>query len=84
MGTVFVAVAGPLGVGKVAALRLNGERTDIRRESVLHVLELLSGELAENAGAQDTEQNGGIDVCSPERTRHRSPHGRSAKRYGGA
>ncbi|MCX5400164.1 CinA family protein [Streptomyces sp. NBC_00102] len=59
VGTVFAAVAGPLGVGKVAALRLNGERADIRRESVLAVLELLSGELAENARAQDTEQNGG-------------------------
>lgn len=59
VGTVYVAVAGPLGVGKVAAMRLNGERTDIRRESVLGVLELLSGVLAENAGAQDTEQHGG-------------------------
>ncbi|WEH39347.1 CinA family protein [Streptomyces sp. NBC_01218] len=59
VGTVFVAVAGPRGLGKVTALRLNGDRTDIRRESVLGVLELLSGELAEDAGTQDTEQNGG-------------------------
>lgn len=66
VGTVYVAVAGPDGAEKVAALRLNGDRTDIRRESVRSVLELLSGELGENASAQDTEHNGGIDVCSPE------------------
>ncbi|MFD3442003.1 CinA family protein [Streptomyces sp. NPDC058685] len=59
VGTVFVAVAGPDGSGKVAALRLNGGRAEIRRESVRSVLELLSGELHENARAQDTEQNGG-------------------------
>lgn len=58
-GTVFVAVSGPGGVQKVAELRLNGGRTDIRKESVRRLLELLSGELGENAGAQDTEQNGG-------------------------
>ena len=45
--------------GKVAALRLNGDRAEIRRESVRSVLELLSGELTRNARAQDTEQNGG-------------------------
>ncbi|MFC9248633.1 CinA family protein [Streptomyces sp. NPDC057136] len=60
VGTVFVAVSGPGGVEKVAALRLNGGRADIRRESVRSVLELLSGELGENARAQDTEQIGGI------------------------
>ncbi|MGW7414644.1 CinA family protein [Streptomyces sp. NPDC054863] len=59
VGTVFVAVAGPGGVGKVAALRLNGSRSDIRRESVRGVFELLAGELVENARAQDTEHNGG-------------------------
>ncbi|MFC5170676.1 CinA family protein [Streptomyces mutomycini] len=59
VGTVFVAVSGPGGVQKVAELRLNGGRTDIRKESVRSLLELLSGELGENAGAQDTEQNGG-------------------------
>ncbi|MGW6021886.1 CinA family protein [Streptomyces sp. NPDC055099] len=88
VGTVFVAVAGPVvavggpvspdagpatavgGVdsalrseGKVAALRLNGERSDIRMESVRSVLTLLverlSGERAGNGRAQDTEQNGG-------------------------
>ncbi|KQX92595.1 MULTISPECIES: CinA family protein [Streptomyces] len=59
VGTVHVAVSGPGGVRKVAELRLNGGRTDIRRESVRSLLELLSGELGENAGAQDTEQNGG-------------------------
>jgi nicotinamide-nucleotide amidase len=63
VGTVYVAVCGPvggaLGAGKVAALRLNGNRAEIRRESVRSVLELLVGELSENERAQDTEQNGG-------------------------
>lgn len=59
VGTVYVAVAGPDGLQKVAALRLNGDRTEIRRESVRSVLKLLSGELPENARAQDTERNGG-------------------------
>ncbi|MEV6399344.1 nicotinamide-nucleotide amidohydrolase family protein [Streptomyces sp. NPDC051907] len=59
VGTVFVAVAGPLGQRKAAALRLNGSRAEIRRESVRRVLDLLSGELHENARTQDTEQNGG-------------------------
>ncbi|MFF4247945.1 CinA family protein [Streptomyces sp. NPDC001822] len=59
VGTVFVAVAGPDGVRKVAGLRLNGGRADIRTESVRTLLELLSGELGENARAQDTEQIGG-------------------------
>ncbi|MFF8386252.1 CinA family protein [Streptomyces kanasensis] len=62
VGTVFVAVWGPpdstAGTGKVAALRLNGDRAEIRRESVRSVLELLMGELSENARAKDTEQNG--------------------------
>ncbi|MEU8528979.1 MULTISPECIES: CinA family protein [Streptomyces] len=59
VGTVYVAVAGPAGAGKVASLRLNGDRAEIRRESVRSVLELLGGELSGNARAQDTEQNGG-------------------------
>ncbi|MEU5404246.1 CinA family protein [Streptomyces sp. NPDC005963] len=59
VGTVYVAVAGPNGTGNVAALRLNGSRAEIRRESVRSVLELLAGELSGNARAQDTEQNGG-------------------------
>lgn len=59
VGTVYVAVAGPAGAGKVAALRLNGDRGEIRRESVRSVLELLRAELLGNARAQDTEQNGG-------------------------
>ncbi|MEU0667207.1 CinA family protein [Streptomyces lavendulocolor] len=63
VGTVYVAVCGPaggaLGAGKVAALRLNGDRAEIRRESVRSVLELLVSELSGNARAQDTEQNGG-------------------------
>ncbi|MFG2786730.1 CinA family protein [Streptomyces sp. NPDC048419] len=71
VGTVFVAVAGPrgrdcdsAGGGKVEALRLNGDRAEIRMESVRSVLALLLKELAgEQTGnqlAQDTEQNGGF------------------------
>jgi nicotinamide-nucleotide amidase len=59
VGTVYVAVAGPAGIGKVAALRLNGDRGEIRTESVRSVLDLLRDELHGNARAQDTEQNGG-------------------------
>ncbi|MGX2994163.1 CinA family protein [Streptomyces sp. JNUCC 64] len=62
VGTVYVAVRGPRDGGKVVALRLNGDRTEIRRESVRSVLglllELLSGQPV-NDRAQDTEQNGG-------------------------
>ncbi len=59
VGTVYVAVVGPDGVGKVTALRLNGDRADIRKESVRSVLALLLSELSRNGRAQDTEQNGG-------------------------
>ncbi|MFE3473875.1 CinA family protein [Streptomyces bacillaris] len=59
VGTVYVAVAGPSGVEKVSALRLNGSRADIRKESVRSVLELLASELDGNVRAQDTEQTGG-------------------------
>ncbi|WP_225801372.1 CinA family protein [Streptomyces sp. NK15101] len=63
VGTVYVAVAGPATTsaraGKVVSLRLNGDRKEIRRESVRSVLELLHEELSGNARAQDTEQNGG-------------------------
>lgn len=59
VGTVHVAVSGPHGAEKVAALRLNGDRAEIRRESVRSVLELLSGELTGNGRTQDTERNGG-------------------------
>ncbi|MFJ9037628.1 CinA family protein [Streptomyces sp. NPDC102406] len=79
VGTVYVAAVGPVGSAaqgtrnfagsrKVLELRLNGGRTEIRRESVRSVLVLLtdelvggrSGEHGENARAQDTEQNGGF------------------------
>ncbi|MFJ2903583.1 CinA family protein [Streptomyces sp. NPDC087212] len=71
VGTVFVAVAGPSGTdassaggGKVASLRLNGDRAEIRKESVRSVLTLLLSELLSeqtgNERAQDTEQNGGF------------------------
>lgn len=63
VGTVYVAVRGPQDGGKVVALRLKGDRTEIRRESVRSVLallqDLLSGEQAGNERAQDTEENGG-------------------------
>ncbi|MFH8220847.1 CinA family protein [Streptomyces sp. NPDC018057] len=71
VGTVYVAVAGPphaedgaTGGGKTAALRLNGDRADIRMESVRSVLALLlertAGEHTGNERAQDTERNGGF------------------------
>ncbi|MEU5664997.1 CinA family protein [Streptomyces longwoodensis] len=71
VGTVFVAVCGPSEPGagsapggKVEALRLNGDRAEIRRESVRSVLALLLEELADehsgNERAQDTERNGGF------------------------
>ncbi|QKW09541.1 CinA family protein [Streptomyces sp. NA04227] len=63
VGTVFVAVRGPLGEGKVAALRLKGDRAEIRRESARSVLALLCEELpgqqSRNERTQDTEQYGG-------------------------
>lgn len=70
VGTVFVAVDGPFGPdsdaagGEVAALRLNGGRAEIRRESVRSVLALLLERLVSeqtgNERTQDTEQNGGF------------------------
>ncbi|MBN0046414.1 CinA family protein [Streptomyces actuosus] len=71
VGTVFVAVDGPFppdsgsaGGGKVQPLRLNGDRAEIRMESVRSVLALLlqelAGEQTGNERAQDTEQNGGF------------------------
>ncbi|MBQ1089874.1 CinA family protein [Streptomyces sp. B93] len=71
VGTVYVAVEGPVepvpgsaAGGKVRALRLNGDRAEIRRESVRSVLALLlqeiTGEQTGNERAQDTEQNGGF------------------------
>ncbi|MGW2640321.1 CinA family protein [Streptomyces sp. NPDC001348] len=71
VGTVFVAVEGPFGTGsgsagggKVVALRLNGNRAEIRMESVRSVLALLLERLASehsgNERAQDTERNGGF------------------------
>ncbi|MET8570514.1 CinA family protein [Streptomyces sp. NPDC004783] len=71
VGTVYVAVDGPLASsdrsapgGKVEALRLNGDRAEIRMESVRSVLALLlrelAGEQTGNERAQDTERNGGF------------------------
>ncbi|TVL93413.1 CinA family protein [Streptomyces sp. SAJ15] len=60
VGTVFVAVEGPGGAATVVALHLDGDRADIRQQSVRAALELLFNELIENARAQDTEQHGGI------------------------
>jgi nicotinamide-nucleotide amidase len=48
----------------VVPLRLNGDRAEIRMESVRSVLALLlqelAGEQTGNERAQDTEQNGGF------------------------
>ncbi|WP_255955917.1 CinA family protein [Streptomyces odontomachi] len=59
VGTVFIAVSGPSGQEKVAELGLNGDRAEIRMETVRSVLTLLlrqlSGERPENARTQDTE-----------------------------
>ncbi|MDT0423902.1 CinA family protein [Streptomyces evansiae] len=44
---------------KILALRLNGDRTEIRRDSVRIVLGLLRDELITHARAQDTEEIGG-------------------------
>jgi nicotinamide-nucleotide amidase len=71
VGTVYVAVHGPsaalsgsAGGGKVERLRLNGDRAEIRMESVRSVLALLleelAGEQTGNERAQDTERNGGF------------------------
>ncbi|WP_028802356.1 CinA family protein [Streptomyces sp. 142MFCol3.1] len=71
VGTVFVAVEAPSPTtfepahgGKVIPLRLNGDRAEIRMESVRSVLALLlkelAGEQTGNERAQDTEQNGGF------------------------
>jgi nicotinamide-nucleotide amidase len=71
VGTVYVAVSGSsvtdsvfAGGGKVKHLRLNGDRAEIRMESVRSVLAMLLGELAGeqtgNERAQDTERNGGF------------------------
>ncbi|MHB9854074.1 CinA family protein [Streptomyces krungchingensis] len=71
VGTVFVAVEVPSPTtfepargGKVIPLRLNGDRAEIRMESVRSVLALLlkelAGEQTGNERAQDTEQNGGF------------------------
>ncbi|MBB1245298.1 CinA family protein [Streptomyces durbertensis] len=67
VGTVFVAVAGPHGRPPVAErLSLDGDRVEIRRKSVRAVLQLLHGELVENAGRSIRNTVGGLDVCSPE------------------
>ena len=71
VGTVYVAVDGPsadgdgsASGGKVRHLRLNGDRAEIRMESVRSVLALLleelAGEQTGNERAQDTERNGGF------------------------
>ena len=51
VGTVYVAVAGP-GSSRVKALRMSGDRADIRKHSMLAVLALL-GEALEAQGGED-------------------------------
>ncbi len=77
VGTVYVAVNGPpeaasgsAGGGKVERLRLNGDRAEIRMESVRSVLALLLEGLRANrpgmSGHRIRNGTGGFDVCSPE------------------
>lgn len=49
VGTVYVGVAGPV-VGRVQALRLSGDRGEIRTQSVIAVLDLLSELLGDQTG----------------------------------
>ncbi|POX39190.1 damage-inducible protein CinA [Streptomyces sp. Ru73] len=60
VGTVYVAVTGPGGEGKVRRLALHGDRDRIRRDSVTAAVDLLLSELTGNARAKDTEHHGGI------------------------
>jgi nicotinamide-nucleotide amidase len=57
VGTVYVAVAGP-GSSRVKALRLSGDRTGIRADSVLAVLALLAEELDARAGEEPLAEHG--------------------------
>ncbi len=57
VGTVYVAVAGP-GSSRVKALRLSGDRTGIRADSVLAVLALLAEELDARAGEEPLAERG--------------------------
>lgn len=66
VGTVHVAVAGPLGA-RTADLRLTGDRTAIRTASVTAVLELLAGELR-----RSTVAGPGADTASGRRSREES------------
>jgi nicotinamide-nucleotide amidase len=71
VGTVFVAAAGPDGAEPVARrLHAQGGREDIRQASCAAVLglltELLTAAPAAHDTANDKEQDGGTDVCSPE------------------
>lgn len=49
VGTVYVGVAGPVAA-RVKALRLSGDRGEIRTQSVLAVLDLLSESLGDQSG----------------------------------
>ncbi len=57
VGTVYVAVAGP-GSSRVKALRLSGDRTGIRADSVLAVLALLAEELDARATEEPLAEHG--------------------------
>jgi nicotinamide-nucleotide amidase len=67
VGTVFTAAAGPHGAQPVV-LRLHAEggREDIRQASVEAVLGLLTDQLTAERAENDTQREGGRDVCSPE------------------
>ncbi|WP_416237307.1 CinA family protein [Streptomyces marinisediminis] len=65
VGRVYVAVAGPSGEPTARRLDLDGDRAEIRRESVQAVLRLLCGELLEKAGGQSTEHRGEEGCLQP-------------------
>ncbi|GAA2325338.1 CinA family protein [Streptomyces caniferus] len=65
VGTVFVAVQGPGGAGRVRRLALEGGRDRIRLDTIDAVLAMLLSELTENTRAQDTEQHGGNGCLQP-------------------
>lgn len=57
VGTVFVAVVGP-GSSRVKALRLSGNRGDIRAQSVLAVLALLVEQLSAHSREESPRTDG--------------------------
>ncbi|OEU86412.1 damage-inducible protein CinA [Streptomyces abyssalis] len=65
VGTVFAAVAGPHGATVSRGLKFEGDRGEIREQSVTGALELLRGELAGNVRGKGKEQDGGNGCLQP-------------------